>query len=124
MVTIGKKLCLHNAYTEHELILEECGLRLVIPGDIITTIESIYKVATQGLLGAGKFDFPEGCILISGVCYISVSSSFELNKPVTDELMHCAHITDERQTQYLCFVTAKSGPPFKFDYLPGGSFSS
>ena len=38
--------------------------------------------------------------------------------------MHCAHITDERQTQYLHFVAAKSGPPFKFDYLPGGSFSS
>ena len=38
--------------------------------------------------------------------------------------MHSAHITDERQTQYLSFVTAKSGQPFKFDYLPGGSFSS
>ena len=115
MVTVGKKLCLYNAHTEHELILEECGLRLIIPGEIITPIESVYEVATQGLWGAGKFNFPESCILISGVCY---------NKPVTVELMHCAHITDERQTQYLCFVAAKSGPPFKFDYLPGGSFSS
>ena len=124
MVTVGKKLCLYNAHTEHELILEECGLRLVIPGEVIIPIESVYEVAAQGLWGAGKFEFPEGCTLISGVCYISVSSSSELNKPVTVELMHCANITDERQTQYLSFVAAKSGPPFKFDYLPGGSFSS
>ena len=124
MVTVGKKLCLYNAHTEHELILEQCGLRLVIPEEVITPIESIYEVAAQGLWGLGKFEFPEGSTLISGVCYISVSSSSELNKPVKIELMHCAHITDERQTQYLSFVFAKSGPPFKFEYLPGGSFSS
>ena len=123
MMTVGKKLCLFNAHTEHELILEECGLRLVIPGEVIIPIESVYEVAAQGLWGTGKFVFPEGTTLISGVCYISVSSFSELNKPVTVELMHCAHITDERQTQYLSFVAAKSGPPFKFDYLPGGSFS-
>ena len=124
MVTVGKKLCLYNAHTEHELILEQCGLRLVIPGEVIIPIESIYEVAAQGLWGAGKFEFPEGSTLISGVCYISVSSLSELNKPVTVELMHCAQITDERQTRYLSFVIAKSGPPFKFDYLSGGSFSS
>ena len=48
-------------------------------------IESIYEVAAQGLWGAGKFEFPEGSTLISGVCYISVSSLSELNKPVTVE---------------------------------------
>ena len=124
MVTVGKKLCLYNTHTEHELILEECGLKLVIPGEVITPIESICEVAAQGLWGLGKFEFPEGSTLISGVCYISVCSSSKLNKPVTVELMHCAHISDERQTQYLSFVVAKSGPPFKFEYLPGGSFSS
>ena len=124
MVTVGKRLCLYEAHIEHELLLEDCGLRLVIPRDVIKPLESVYKVTAQGLWGAGKFVFPEGSTLISGVCYISVSSSSELNKPVTVELMHCAHITDERQTQYLSFVAAKSGPPFKFDYLPGGLFSS
>ena len=124
MVTVGKKLYEYDAQIEHKLILEECGLGLVIPREVITPIESVYKVAAQGLWGTGKFEFPEGSTLISGICYISVSSSSVLNKPVTVELMHSAHITDERQTQYLSFVTAKSGPPFKFDYLPGGSFSS
>ena len=124
MVTVGKKLCLYNAHTEHELILEQCGLRLVIPEEVITPIESIYEIAAQGLWGLGKFEFPEGSTLISGVCYIAISSSSELNKPVTVELIHCAHITDERQRRYLSFVSAKSGPPFKFEYLPGGSFSS
>ena len=69
-----------------------------------------------------KFEFPKNTILISGVCYISVSSSSQLNKPVTVQLEHCANITDEKQAEYLSFVVAKSGPPFKFDYLPGGSF--
>ena len=78
MVTVGKKLCLYNAYTEHELILEQCGLRLVIPGEVIRPLESIYEVAAQGLWGLEKFVFPEGSTLISGVCYISVSSSSEL----------------------------------------------
>ena len=118
MVTVGKKLHQYNAHFEHELILEECGLRLAIPKEVITPIKSAYKVACQGLWGSGKFEIPEDSTFISAVCYISVSSSSELNKPVTVELMHSAHITDERQTQYLSFVAAKSGP------LPGGSFSS
>ena len=122
-MTVGKKLCLYNACTEHELILKQCGLRLVIPAEVITPMESLYEVAAQGLWGAGKFEFPEGSTLISGVCYISVSNFAKLNKPVTVELMHCAEITSERQTQHLHFVRAKSGPPFKFEYLPGGLFS-
>ena len=124
MVTIGKKLHLYNAHTDHEIILEECGLRLLIPAHVITPIESVYEVAAQGLWGAGKFEFPEGSTLISGVCYVSLSNSSKLNKAVTVTLMHCAHITDERQTQYLSFVRAISGPPFVFEYLEGGSFSS
>ena len=124
MVTVGKKLCLYSAHTDHELILEECGLRLVIPAQVIMPIESEYEVAVQGLWGAGKFQFPEGSTLISGVCYVSVSNSSKLNKAVTVKLMHCAHLTDERQTQYLSFVRAISGPPFMFEYLKGGSFSS
>ena len=123
-MTVGKKLCQYDAHIEQTLILEECGLRLVIPREIISPLESVYKVAAQGLWGADKFEFPEGSTLISAVCYVSVSSSSELNKPVTVKLMHSAYITDERQKKYLSFVTAKSGPPFKFDYLLGGSFSS
>ena len=124
MVTVGKKLCLYSAHTDHELILEECGLRLFIPAHVIMPIESVYKVAAQGLWGAGKFEFPEGSTLISGVCYVSISNSSKLMKAVTVTLMHCAHITDERQTPYLSFVRAISGPPFTFEYLEGGSFSS
>ena len=69
-----------------------------------------------------EFEFPENSHLISGVCHISVSTSSQLNKPVIVQLEHCANITDKNQAQYLSFVVAKSGPPFKFEYLPGGSF--
>ena len=57
--------------------MEQCGLRLVIPGEVITPIESIYEVAAQGVWSAGKFVFPEGSTLINGVCYILISSLSE-----------------------------------------------
>ena len=79
MVTVGKKLYEYDAQIEHELILEECGLRLVIPREVITPIDSVYKVAAQGLWGTGKFEFPEGCTLISGICQYPVPVS-SINK--------------------------------------------
>ena len=81
------KLCLYNAHTEHELQLKECGLKVFIPEAVITPVESVYQIAAQGLWG-GEFVFPEGTQLISGVCFISLSS-FELSKPVTVQLNHC-----------------------------------
>ena len=58
MVTVGKKLYQYDAHIEQTLILEVCGLRLVIPREVITSIESVYKVAAQGLWGAdNKFEF-------------------------------------------------------------------
>ena len=52
MVTVGKKLCLYNTHTEHELVLEQCELRLVIPGEVIIPIQFVYEIAAQGLWGA------------------------------------------------------------------------
>ena len=69
MVTVGKKLCLYNTHTEHELVLEQCELKLVIPGEVIIPIESVYEIAAQGLWGAGKFVFPKGSTLISQINY-------------------------------------------------------
>ena len=73
-------------------------------------------------LCSGKFKFFENSILISGMCYISVSSSCQLNKPVTVQLEHCANITNNKLAQHLNFSVPKCGLPFKFEYLPGGSF--
>ena len=49
---------------------------------------------------------------------ISVSSSSQLNKPLTVKLEYCANITNNKQAQHLNFVIAKCCPPFKFEYLP------
>ena len=123
LLIVGKKLCLYNAHTKQELHLEECGLKLYIPEAVITPVESVYHVALQGLWG-GEFVFPEGTKLISGICYISISSSTELNKPVTVQLNHCADIVNETQTKYFSFVVADSTkPPYKFELLPGGIFN-
>ena len=122
MMSVGRKVRLYSATTDHELIIEKCGLKIIVPAKVIMPIESEYEVAAQGLWG-GNFEFPECTKLVSGVCYISISSSSQLNKPVTIELEHCAYLVNERQTKYLHFVVAKSGPPFKFKFLRGGSFS-
>lgn len=62
---------------------------MFIPEAVITPIESVYEIAAQGLW-VGELVFPEGTQLISGVCFLSSQS--ELNKPVTVQLEHCAHI--------------------------------
>ena len=123
LLIVGKKVCSYNAHTKQELHLEECGLKLYIPEAVITPVESVYHVAVQGLWGR-EFVFPEGTKLISGICYISISSSTELNKPVTVQLDHCADIVNETQTKYLSFVVADSTKlPYKFELLPGGIFN-
>ena len=122
MLTVGKKLSLFNARTKHEIQLEECGLKIYIPEAVITPVESIYQVAVQCLWG-GEFVFPEDTKLISGVCYISLSSS-ELTKPITVQLNHCADIMYESHTKYLSFVVSEyTKPPYKFELLPGGVFN-
>ena len=118
MVIVGKKYSKFNAAEDQQLSVEECGLKILMPAQVV---DGSYEITANGLWG-GKFEFPENTILISGVCYISVSSSSQLTKPVKVQLEHCANITDEKQAEYLSFVVAKSGPPFKFEYLPGGSF--
>ena len=130
MVTLGKKVCLYNAKSSHELQLDECGLTLSLPDGLFSPVDStVYEAAAQGLWG-GDFEFPAGTHLISSVCYISVSPTVpQLDKPVTVQLVHCAHLTSESQSQYLSFVVAevqagKQFGPFKFELLPGGSFSA
>ena len=65
----------------------------------------------------------------SVVCYASLSPSVpQLDKPVTVQLVHCAHLTSQSQSQYLSFVVAQVQPgkqsgPFNFELVPGGSFS-
>ena len=121
MTIVGKNYSKYNATKDQQLSVEKCGLNIIIPTEVITPIEASYEITASGLWG-GKFEFPEKSTLISGVCYISVSSSSQLNKPIKVRLEHCANITDEKQSKYLSFVVAKSGPPFKFEYLLGGSF--
>ena len=128
MVTLGKKVCLYNANNSHELLLKECGLTLSLPDGIFSPVEStIYEAAAQGLWG-GDFVFPAGTHLISSVCYVSLSPSVPcLDKPVTVQLVHCAHLTSQSQCQYLSFVVAEIQPgsqsgPFQFHLLPGGFF--
>ncbi|XP_019856822.1 PREDICTED: uncharacterized protein LOC109585266 [Amphimedon queenslandica] len=130
MVTLGKKVCLYNANSSHELELDECGLTLSLPDGLFSPVDStVYEAAAQGLWG-GDFEFPGGTHLISSVCYISVSPTVpELDKPVTVQLVHCAHLSSESQSEYLSFVVAEVQPgkqcgPFKFELLPGGSFSA
>ena len=77
MTPVGRKFSWYSATTDHELTVEECGLSVIVPAEV----ESEYELAAQGLWG-GKFEFPECSKLISGVCYVLISSSSQLNKPI------------------------------------------
>ena len=121
MVIVGKNYSKFSATKDQQLALEECGLKVLIPAQVITPVDALYEISATGLWG-GKFEFPENSQLISGVCHISISSSSPLNKTVMVQLEHCANIADEKQAECLSFVITKSGPPLKFEYLPGGSF--
>ena len=130
MITLGRKLCMFDTKSSHELHLEELGLMLSLPDGLYSPKDcTVYEVAAQGLWG-GDFEFPAGTHLISSVCYISLSPTVpQLHKPVTVQLVHCAHLTSQSQSQYLSFVVAevqagKQSSPFKFELLPGGSFSA
>ena len=119
MVIVGNTYSKFSASEDQKLSVKECGLNILLPAEVVTPVDASYEI-TANVFWGGKFEFPEDSKLISGVCYISSSSQF--NKPVTVQLEHCANITDEEQAEYLSFVVAESVPPFKFEYLPGGSF--
>ena len=121
MVTVGENYSKFSAAKDQQLSVEECGLNILIPAQVISPVDTLYEISANGLWGE-KFEFPENSTLISGVCYISISNWSQLNKPVTILLEHCVNITDDKQAEYLSFVVAKSGPPFRFEYLSGGSF--
>ena len=121
MVIVGENYSKFSAAKDQQLSVEECGLNILIPAQVISPVDTLYEISANGLWGE-KFEFPENSTLISGVCYISISNSSQLNKPVTILLEHCVNITDDKQAEYLSFVVAKSGPPIRFEYLSGGSF--
>ena len=128
MITLGRKLRMFDTKSSHELHLEELGLMLSLPDGLYSPEDcTVYEAAVQGLWG-GNFEFPADTHLISSVCYISLSPSVaQLEKPVTVQLVHSAHLTSSSQSQYLSFVVARVNlgrqpGPFKFEFLPGGSF--
>ena len=87
MITVGKKIyCFVN--TNNTIAVDECGLKLHIPSDVIS-VDSQVKVLAQGLWGR-NFEFPDGTKLISGLCSI-----VEMKEAVTVELIHYANIIDK-----------------------------
>ena len=81
MVIVGKKFAKYNAAKNQSLLVEECGLRILIPEEAIIPADTSHEITANGLWG-GKFEFPENTKLISSVVYISLSSSSQLHKPV------------------------------------------
>ena len=52
------------------------------------------------------------------MCYISVSSSSQFDKPHIVQLEDFADVAVEKQAEYIRFVVARSGQPFYiFEYL-------
>ncbi|XP_019848973.1 PREDICTED: uncharacterized protein LOC109580362 [Amphimedon queenslandica] len=123
-IVLGEKNVTFTSDANNTVDLQQCGLSLFFPQELITTPTAAvsYDVTVKGLW-AEQFVFPEGTQLISSVTSIALNSPLPLDKPVTVQLMHCASITDQSQSKYLSFAVSHSvQPPFKFDLLPGGDF--
>ena len=98
MLIVGKNPSQFSASKNQQLSLK--GLKISIPAQVITPVNASYEI-TATRLWVGKFEFPENTKLVSGVCHISISSLFQLNRPVTVQLEHCVNIIDKKQAKYL-----------------------
>ena len=93
MLIVGKNYSKFCAAKDQQLSVKEHGTKLLIPAKAITPVD----VTANGLY-SGKFELLEKSILISGMCYILVISSSQLNKPLTVKLEYCANITNSKQS--------------------------
>ena len=82
------------------------------------------KVVVKALLG-GEFQFPKGMELVSALYVIKFDE--KLSQSVKLEIQHSVSLTSSKQVKYLSFITApidESVPPYKFEYIEGGEFST
>ena len=103
MMIVGKSCSKYSATKDQQLSVKECGLKLLIPAQVMIPVNASYKITANGLWG-GIFEFSENSQLVSGVCHISISSSSQFNRPVTVQLEHYVNITDEKQANILVLL--------------------
>ena len=82
MTIVGKSCSKYSDTKDQQLSVKKCGLKLLIPAQVMIPVDASHKITANGLWG-GIFEFPENSQLVSGVCHISISSSSQFNRPVT-----------------------------------------
>ena len=95
------------------------GLKIVIPVGSLPRHNEIAIVA----LAAGRFEFPSGTQLVSGVYAIACSE--KLNRPIQLSIQHCVDLQKPEQAKLLSFMRAKCSQyklPYTFKHLDGGKF--
>ena len=95
------------------------GLKIVAPAASLPQHCEIAIVA----LAAGKFEFPSGTQLVSGVYAITCSE--RLNRPIELFIQHCVDLQMPEQAKLLSFMKAKCSQkrlPYIFQHLDGGKF--
>ena len=95
------------------------GLKIVAPAGCLPQHSEIAIVA----LAAGRFEFPSGTQLVSGLYAIACSE--KLNRPIELSIQHCVDLQKPEQAKLLSFMRAKCSqqkPPYIFQHLDGGKF--
>ena len=96
------------------------GFNVYVEPDTLQLGESC-DVIVEPLI-CGKFEFPDDCILVSGVYDICLSGA-KLLKPITLEIQHCVDLETEEQCKSIQFVVAeKPDTPHHFEPLVEGKF--
>ena len=119
--TIGETVFTIDIDEESSQIIEwkDHGLKIVVPA---TSLPQHSKIAIVAL-AAGRFEFPSGTQLVSGVYAIACSE--KLNEPIQLWIQHCVDLKKPEQAKLLSFMRAKcsqSELPYTFKHLDGGEF--
>ena len=95
------------------------GLKIVAPSASLPRHSEIAIVA----VAEGRFKFPSGTQLVSGV--YAIASSEKLNMPIELSIQHCVELQKPEQANLLSFMRAKCSQPelpYMFQHLDGGKF--
>ena len=97
------------------------GLKLHVPeGALPAELEKCKILIKVGLYG--QFELPENTSLVSAVYWLDCEPQCKFSQPLTLEIQHCAKFS---QTSRLNFARcAQNSPPYTFEILAGGQFSS
>ena len=114
-MSIGKRVFTIIGDSPIDYLCNSYGFNMYVESDTLLPNERC-DVIIEPLI-CGQFEFPDDCILVSGVYDICLSGA-KLHKPITLEIQHCVDLKTKEQCKSIQFVVAeKPDTPQHFEPL-------